>query len=127
MKKVLTKTEKTIKEAEKVLETGFNSTYEKEQIVKGLEAARKDLYVIPKDAPAEVIEQKVELVEKLTTLTEEVDSSSNYKAEKDITSNFSKAEKKIIQAMLEVLTRNFERPTVDSLYKEFLEELKKKG
>jgi hypothetical protein len=29
--------------------------------------------------------------------------------------------------MLEVLTRNFERPTVDSLYKEFLEELKKKG
>ena len=127
MKKVLTKTEKTIKEAEKVLETGFNSTYEKEQIVKGLEAARKDLYVIPKDAPAEVIEQKVELVEKLTTLTEEVDSSSNYKAKKDITSNFSKAEKKIIQAMLEVLTRNFERPTVDSLYKEFLEELKKKG
>ena len=38
-----------------------------------------------------------------------------------------KAEKKIIQAMLEVLTRNFERATVDSLYKEFLQELKKKG
>ena len=51
MKKALTKTEKTIAEAERVLETGFNSTFEKEQIVRTLEGARKDLYVIPKDAP----------------------------------------------------------------------------
>ena len=42
---------------------------------------------------------------------------------KDIPSNFSKAEKKVIQAMMEVLSRNFERATVDSLYQEFIEEL----
>ena len=127
MKKALTKTEKTIAEAERVLETGFNSTFEKDQIVKTLEGARKDLYVIPKDAPAEVISQKTELMDRLSSLTTEVGDSSNYRAKKDISSDFSKAEKKIIQAMLEVLTRNFERPIVDSLYKEFLQELKKKG
>ena len=127
MKKALTKTEKTIAEAERVLETGFNSTFEKEQIVRTLEGARKDLYVIPKDAPVEVISQKTELMDRLSTLTTEVGESSNYRAKKDISSDFSKAEKKIIQAMLEVLTRNFERATVDSLYKEFLQELKKKG
>ena len=127
MKKALTKTKKTIAEAERVLETGFNSTFEKEQIVRTLEGARKDLYVIPKDAPGEVISQKTELMDRLSTLTTEVGESSNYRAKKDISSDFSKAEKKIIQAMLEVLTRNFERATVDSLYKEFLQELKKKG
>lgn len=127
MKKALTKTEKTIADAERVLEAGFNSTFEKKQIVKTLEGARKDLYVIPKDAPAEVISQKTELMGRLSTLTTEVEESSNYRAKKDISSDFSKAEKKIIQAMLEVLTRNFERTAVDSLYKEFLQELKKKG
>lgn len=127
MKKALTKTEKTIAEAERVLETGFNSTFEKEQMVKTLEGARKDLYVIPKDAPAEVISQKAELMDKLGILTTEVSESKNYRAKKDISSDFSKAEKKIVQAMLEVLTRNFERVTVDSLYKEFIQELKKKG
>ena len=66
-------------------------------------------------------------MEKLTELTTEVDESNNYKTKKDIPSDFSKSEKKIIQAMLEVLTKNFERPIVDSLYKEFLQELKKKG
>ena len=71
--------------------------------------------------------QKTELMDRLSTLTTEVGESSNYRAKKDISSDFSKAEKKIIQAMLEVLTRNFERATVDSLYKEFLQELKKKG
>ena len=64
---------------------------------------------------------------KLTELTTEVDESNNYKTKKDIPSDFSKSEKKIIQAMLEVLTKNFERPIVDCLYKEFLQELKKKG
>jgi len=127
MKKALTKTEKTIAQAERVLETGFNSSFEKEQIVKTLEGARKDLYVIPKDAPVEVIAQKTELMDKLGTLTTNVSESTNYRAKKDISSDFSKAEKKIVQAMLEVLTRNFERVTVDSLYKEFLQELKKKG
>lgn len=127
MKKALTKTEKTIVAVEKVLESGFNSSFEKEQIAKSLEGARKDLYVIPKDAPTEIATQKAELMGKLTELTTEVDESNNYKTKKDIPSDFSKAEKKIIQAMLEVLTKNFERPIVDSLYKEFLQELKKKG
>ena len=127
MKKALSKTEKTIAEAERVLETGFNSTFEKEQVVKTLEGARKDLYVISKDAPAEVISQKMELMDRLSVLTTEVDESSNYRTKKDISSDFSKAERKIVQVMLEVLTRNFERSTVDSLYNEFLQELKKKG
>ena len=127
MKKALTKTEKTIVAVEKVLESGFNSSFEKEQIAKSLEGARKDLYVIPKDAPTEIATQKAELMGKLTELTTEVDESNNYKTKKDIPSDFSKSEKKIIQAMLEVLTKNFERPIVDSLYKEFLQELKKKG
>ena len=67
------------------------------------------------------------MIDRLTALVTVVGESNNYKAKKDIPSDFSKAEKKIVQAMLEVLTKNFERSIVDSLYKEFLQELKKKG
>lgn len=63
----------------------------------------------------------------LEELEEEVTASTNYRAKRDITSNFSKDEKKIVQAMMEVLTRNFSRETVDSLYKEFLNEINIKG
>lgn len=127
MKKALMKTQKTIEAVEKVLESGFNSSFEKDQIMKNLDSVRKDLYVIPKDAPTEISIQKAGLIDRLTALVTEVGESNNYKAKKDIPSDFSKAEKKIVQAMLEVLTKNFERSIVDSLYKEFLQELKKKG
>ena len=127
MKKTLSKTEETISKVEKVLEGGFNSSFEKEKIAKDLDAARRGLYVIPKDAPNDIVEQKAALMDKIAALSVAVDESKNYKTKKDVTSDFSKAEKKVIQAMLEVLTKNFERPIVDSLYKEFLEELKKKG
>lgn len=126
MKKALTKAERTIRETKQVLEVGFNSTFEKDQVVKNLETTRKDLYAIPKDAPAEILAEKAKLMDTLTTLTNAAETSKNYRTKKDVTSEFSKSEKKIIQAMLEVLTRNFERSTVDSLYKEFLQELKKK-
>ena len=91
-----------------------------------MDAARRDLYIIPKDAHEEIIAQKKELIESLIELATEVDESKYYRTKKDIPTDFSKAERKIIQAMLEVLTKNFERSTVDSLYEEFLQELKKK-
>lgn len=125
--KVLRKTKKTLQDTQKILDSGFNSSYEKEQVVKSLESARRELYVIPKNAPTEVLEEKTELVSQLTELTAEVEESKNYKVKKDITSNFSKDEKKIIQCILEVLSKNFERDTVDSLYNELLQELTKKG
>jgi len=109
------------------LQTGFHSTAEKEQVASSLTATRRDLYAIPKNAPAEAIEQKTALMERLTTLATEVDESTNFRVKKDVPSNFSKAEKKVAQAWLEVLTRNFERATVDSLYREFLEELQSGG
>ena len=88
---------------------------------------RKELRSIPKSAAPEITQQKAQLMQSLEELGETVTQSKNYRAKKDITSDFSKAEKKIIQAMLEVLTRNFARETVDSLYKEFVEEIKTKG
>lgn len=66
-------------------------------------------------------------MERLTTLADDVEESTNFRVKKDIPSNFSKAEKKVVQAMMEVLSRNFERTTIDSLYREFLEELKSGG
>lgn len=125
--KALTNAAKIIVKTENILTTGFNSTHEKEELADTLEATRKNLYIIPKNAPAEVLAQKVTIMERLSELSTDVAASSNYKAKKDITSKFSKAEKKVVQAMMEVLTRNFERATVDSLYKEFLEELKLGG
>lgn len=127
MQKTLKKVERDIAMVEEVLTTGFHSSVEKEKVAAGLVATRRDLYTIPKSAPAEVIEQKTALMERLTTLVDEVDESTNFRVKKDIPSNFSKAEKKIVQAMMEVLSRNFERTTVDSLYREFLEELKSGG
>jgi len=127
MQKVLKKVERDITKAEEVLSTGFHSSTEKEQVAAGLAAARRDLYAIPKNAPSDVVEKKKVLMEHLSTLATEVEESSNYRVKKDIPSNFSKAEKKVIQAMMEVLSRNFERATVDSLYRDFLEELKLGG
>lgn len=125
--KTIKKAQKTITQAETILTTGFNSSFEKEQVVDKLEAMRKELRSIPKSAAPEIIQQKAQLMQSLEELGETVTQSKNYRAKKDITSDFSKAEKKIIQAMLEVLTRNFARETVDSLYKEFVEEIKTKG
>lgn len=125
--KTIKKAQKTITQAETILTTGFNSSFEKEQVVDKLEAMRKELRSIPKSAAPEITQQKAKLMQSLEELGETVTQSKNYRAKKDITSDFSKAEKKIIQAMLEVLTRNFARETVDSLYKEFVEEIKTKG
>ena len=125
--KTINKTEKEISNVETVLTTGFNSSYEKEQIIERLDSLVKEVRAIPKSAGNTAVQKKVELINKLETLKTDVEGSSNYKAKTDITSDFSKAEKKIIQAMLEVLTRSFERETVDSLYKEFLSEIKHKG
>lgn len=125
--KTIKKAGKVIAQAETILTTGFNSSFEKEQIVEGLEAIKKELRIIPKSAAPEVVQQKVQLIQTLEELGETVIQSTNYRAKNTITSDFSKAEKKIIQAMLEVLTRNFSRETVDSLYKEFLSEITTKG
>lgn len=125
--KTIKKAEKAVTQAETILTTGFNSSFEKEQVAEGLEAVKRELRTIPKSASSEVVQQKVQLIQALEELGATVTQSTNYRAKKDITSDFSKAEKKIIQAMLEVLTRNFARETVDSLYKEFLAEIKTKG
>lgn len=127
MQKTIKKVERDVAKVEEVLSTGFHSSAEKEQVAAGLAATRRDLYAIPKNAPSDIAEQKTALMERLTTLATEVEESSNFRVKKDIPSNFSKAEKKVIQAMMEVLTRNFERATVDSLYRELLEELKSGG
>jgi molecular chaperone HtpG len=127
MQKTLKKVERDLVKVEEVLATGFNSSAEKEQVTAGIVKTRKDLYAIPKNAPSEVVEQKTALVDRLKMLSDKIDESTNFKVKNDILSNFSKAEKKVIKAMMEVLTRNFERMTVDSLYREFIEELTTRG
>ena len=127
MQKTLKKVEREVANVEQVLTTGFHSSVEKEQVAAGLAATRRDLYAIPKNAPVEVVEQKTALMERLTMLAGDVEESTNFRVKKDIPSNFSKVEKKVVRAMMEVLSRNFERTTVDSLYREFLEELKSGG
>lgn len=125
--KTLRKTEKEITKVETILTTGFNSSYEKDQIADSIAALKKEVRTIPKSSGEEIVQRKTELLSELERLETDVAESTNYRAKKDITSDFSKAEKKIVQAMLEVLTRSFERETVDSLYKEFLTEIKSKG
>jgi leucyl-tRNA synthetase len=90
-------------------------------------AVKQEVSAISKSVPAEIANQKEKLLDRLTELVEEVNESTNYRTKKDIASSFSKAEKKVVQAMMEVLSRNFERTTVDSLYREFLAELKSEG
>lgn len=125
--KTVKKAEKALESTEEILHNGFNSSFEKEQVLEGIASIKKELKSIPKAASPEIIEQKKELIEKAEQLEEEVAASNNFKAKKDISSDFSKDEKKIIQAFLEVLSRNFERETVDSIFKETIIELKAKG
>lgn len=124
--KIINKAEKVISKAEEILESGFNSGFEKEQINKELDSVFKDVSTIPKSAKDEYIERKRSLITRIDLLKQDVENSSNYKA-KEAASSFSKEEKRIIQAVLEVLSKNFERETVDSLYAEILSELKRKG
>lgn len=125
--KTVKKAEKTLGNTEDILNNGFNSSFEKEQVLEGIAAVKKELKAIPKAAAPEVIEQKTDLLEKAEQLEEAVSMSTNFKAKKDVSSDFSKDEKKIIQAFLEVLSRNFERDTVDSIFRETIIELKAKG
>lgn len=125
--KAIKKVEKEIAKTEYVLTTGFNSSFEKEQVASNLASAQKELRAIPRSVSQEIDEKKQELLRILDSLEDAVSESKNFKAKKDVTSEFSKDEKKIIQAMLEVLTRSFSRETVDSIYKEFIEEIKSKG
>ena len=124
--KTIRKAEKAISKVEKVLTIGFNSGYEKDRITEDLASMKKEVCSIPKSANPEILRQKLDLLQKIESLAENVSQSSNYRAKKDITSDFSKDEKKVVQVMLEVLTRYFERDIVDDLYKEFLHELKTK-
>jgi len=82
------------------LKTGFHSTAEKEKVVNNQ---------IVKNAPTEAIKHKPVLMERLDSLAIKVDESTNFRVKKNTPSNFSKAEKKVAQALLEVLTLNFER------------------
>lgn len=127
VQKAIRKTEKEISKVETILTTGFNSSHEKEQVAENIEKLKRDIRSIPKSSGDDVVQKKSELLSVLEKLESDVAESTNYRAKKDITSDFSRAEKKIIQAILEVLTRSFERETVDSLYKEFLVEIKGKG
>lgn len=123
--KTITKSNKTVARVEEILESGFNSSFEKEQVHAELVGAKREVYAIPKTSAPEILEKRQDLLDKLTVLVDEVEASSNFKAKKDVSSAFSKAEKNIIKAILEVLSRNFERSTVDSLYKEMIAELKR--
>jgi predicted translin family RNA/ssDNA-binding protein len=125
--KIIKKVQRELAKVNEILEKGFHSNAEKEQVEAVILATRKDLYAIPKSSPSDVLEQKTELNNELIRLADEVEKSTNFRIKKDIPSNFSKAERKIIQAIMEVLTRNFERATVDSLYSEILHELKLGG
>lgn len=125
--KTIKKAEKEIVKTESILTTGFNSSYEKDQVLEKIEELKREVKTIPKSSGDDVVQKKTELLQSLERISEDVEGSTNYRAKKDISSDFSKAEKKIVQAMLEVLTRNFERETVDSLYREFICEIKSKG
>ena len=125
--KAIKKAEKTISQTEKVLATGFNSTHEKEQIVTEIQELRKELKAIPKTAPEEVIQKKITLIQTVESLEQAVSESSNFKSKNDTTASLSKDEKKVLRAVLEVLSKNFSRETVDTLYDEILTEMKSKG
>lgn len=125
--KVLRDVQTSVSKVEDILETGFLSSYEKDQTAQNLLDTKKKLYAIPKSAPTEILEKKQELTERIDELTQEVETSSNFRTKKDITSDFSKKEKKIVQAMMEVLSKNFDRSMVNHLFEEFLEELKGGG
>ena len=125
--KTVKKAEKTLGNTADILENGFNSSFEKEQVLDGIAIIKRELKAIPKGADPEVIEQKVALLEKADELEEAVNESNNYRAKNNVSSDFSKDQKKIIQAVLEVLSRNFERETVDSIFNEILIEMRAKG
>lgn len=125
--KTVKKAEKTLGNTEEILNSGFTSSFEKEQVLTGIANVKKDLKAIPKAAAPEVLEQKQTLMEKAEELEVAVAESNNFRAKKDVSSDFSKDERKIIQAFLEILSRNFERDTVDSIFNEVMIELKAKG
>lgn len=121
--KALRKVEKTIQDTRQILEGGFHSAHEKEQVASEIRSAQKDLAAIPKAVSEEIGQKKREQSERLKELEESVENSTNYKIKKDIPSEFSKRERKIVQIMMEVLSEYFARETVNDLYEKFLEKL----
>ena len=101
--RAIKKAEKEVARVEKILTTGFNSTYEKEQIATSLTGIQKELRVIPRTAAPELVSQKVQLISKLEELSTSVSESTNFRAKKDIQSEFSKSEKKSFRQCLKYL------------------------
>lgn len=125
--KTLSEAETTLESTKCLLEEGFNSTFEKKKTIEAVEANIAAIKAIPKKLSEGIESRKTELIESLATIVEEVSDSRNYKANSEVPSDFSKKEKKVVQAILEVLSRYFEKEMVDELRRELIIELTKDG
>jgi len=78
--KILTEVTMGVIKVEGILQSGFFSAHDKDQVASDVDKTRKRLYQIPPSAPREVLEQKQELMTKLSEIATQVDESRNFKA-----------------------------------------------
>lgn len=119
--KTMREVAKKIKEATTILDEGFNSSVDKEKLIKELATTAETLErTKPKDNAQ--AEQKEQLKRQLDTTVEEVAESKKYKLNQ-VNSGIDKKSKKILTVISDILSAKLSKILVDEIIEEIIKEL----
>ena len=108
-----------------MVEGGLYSQKDREQLSNELKEAQKKLSRVSQKLP-EIAEQKKNVINKLASVQEKVDTTTNFKINSEITSEIDKKQKKILRLVFETLSEYLTREMVEIIYKGIIENIQSK-
>lgn len=113
--KILREVTKVTKKVDKLVEEGLYSQKDKEQLAAELKEVEKKLTRVSQKNP-QVAKKKKEAAQILSAVQEKVDTTTNYKINKEISSEIDKKQKKILKIVFETLSEYLSREMVELVY-----------
>ena len=120
--RLLKEVDKVTAKVDKLVDEGLYSKKDKEQLAEELKEAEKKLTRISQKNP-QLAEKRKEAAEKLAEVREKVDTTTNYKIKKEISSEIDKKQKKILQIVFETLSEYLSREMVELIYNGIMENI----
>ena len=121
--KALRKAEELIKAASVVLNKGFNSSLDKNNLISKLQNTYTEINNHRVDE--KLINKKTEILEKINIITQDVINSNNYKIN-NINSGIDKKSKQILKIVSDILSKNLSKVLADEILDEIVSELNRK-
>lgn len=121
--KVLTEVQRQVGNATLVIEEGFNSSTDKNNLIDELNKANDTLKKTKVKTPLQ--EKKKELQKQLTDKIDEIKESNNYKINQ-INTGIDKKSKKVLAIVSDILSQKLSKPLVDDIIAEIIKSLNRK-